>query len=159
MVTESSQSGQQRQRRYRLHKSGIHDECLPDRGCRKNGPPPPLTERAQLSPRDALQREFVRVVARLDVLHAAVEERPTDVELSAEQRGLQRVLVALTSALGKLAPPAPVVPLKENPLQALRRDVEERRAAASLEELRRRRAEQRSRAAVTPPLPESTGSS
>ena len=104
-----------------------------------------------------MEREFARVVARLDVLHAALADRPTDTELLAEARGQQRVLVALTAALGKLAPAAPVVPLKENPLERLRRDYEERRTA-SLEEFQRRRAEQRSRAAVTPPPPESTGS-
>ena len=64
MVDESA--GQRRQRRYRLHKSGIHNECLPGRGCRGNarqnvvnsGPTP--VNGGSLSPRDALEREFAR---------------------------------------------------------------------------------------------------
>jgi hypothetical protein len=72
------------------------------------------------------------------------------------------VLVALTAALGKLAPAASVVPLKDNPLEALRRrraergtsspnpldelvDQYEERKAMTLEDLQRRRAEQRAR--------------
>ena len=68
------------------------------------------------------------MVTRLDVLHRALADRPLDVELLAELRGQARVLVALTAALGKLVPPAPVVPLAKNPLQALRRRREAQRA-------------------------------
>jgi hypothetical protein len=75
-----------------------------------------------------MERELSRTIARLDVLHRALVERPLDVALSAEARGLARVLVSLTTALGKLAPPAPVVPIAENPLEALRRRREEQRA-------------------------------
>ena len=64
-----------------------------------------------------MEREADRVVTRLDVLHRALTDRPLDVELLAELRGQARVLVALTAALGKLAPPAPVVPLAENPFR------------------------------------------
>jgi hypothetical protein len=100
--------GQARQRRYRLHKSGIHDECLPGRGCRKNAPPPLRVQPSDLSPKDAMRREVNRVIARLDVLHAALGDRPTDTELLAEARGQQRVLVSLSAALGKLGVAGPV---------------------------------------------------
>ena len=120
-------AGLARQRRYRLRKSGIHDECLPGRTCRKNAPPS-VTESAQLSPREAIDREIGRVIARLDVLHRALADRPLDVELLAEARGQQRVLTSLAAAAGKLAAPAPVVPVRVNPLHELRREIEERKA-------------------------------
>jgi hypothetical protein len=118
--------GSARQRRYRLHKSGIHDECLPGRGCRKNAPSSSRVEAPELSPRDAMQRELNRVIARLDVLNAALADRPLDVELLAEARGQQRVLTSLTAAVAKLGPAAPVVPLAESPLDVLRRRRAER---------------------------------
>jgi hypothetical protein len=121
-------SQQLRQRRYRLHKSGIHDECKPDRECRSpKQAAPPIVESLPLSPREAMERELNRVIARLDVLHQALAERPLDVELLAELRGQARVLTSLTAALAKLGPAAPVVPLKENPLEALRRRRAEQR--------------------------------
>lgn len=122
-------SDQLRQRRHRLHKSGIHDECKPDRECRSGRKATPIVvEPSELSPRDAMERELNRVIARLDVLDRALAERPLDVALLAESRGQSRALVSLSTALGKLAPAAPVVPLKENPLEALRRRREEQRA-------------------------------
>ena len=131
----ASDSQQLRQRRYRLHKSGIHDECKPDRDCRSPktaAPPivesPSFVESASLSPREAMERELNRVITRLDVLHQALAERPLDVALLAELRGQSRALVSLSTALGELGPAAPVVPLKENPLEALRRRREEQRA-------------------------------
>jgi hypothetical protein len=127
MATDSQEL---RQRRYRLHKSGVHDECKPERSCRSKEKASTIVESPSLSPREALQREFDRVTRRLDVLHAAVEARPTDVELSAEQRGLQRILVPLSTALGRLAPAAPVVPLVESPLDRLRRERQDRAAEA-----------------------------
>ena len=118
-----------RQRRYQLHKSGIHDECKPDRECRSGIKATPIVvDPVDLSPREAMERELNRTIARLDVLHAALAGRPTDVALLAEARGQSRVLVALAAALAKTAAPAPVVPLAENPLQALRRRREEQRA-------------------------------
>jgi hypothetical protein len=53
-----------------------------------------------------MEREFTRVVARLDVLHGALADRPTDTELLAEARGQQRALISLSAALAKA--PAPV---------------------------------------------------
>ena len=118
-----------RQRRYRLHKRGDHSECLPDRECRGARKATPIVvEPSNLSPREAMERELSRTIARLDTLHAALAGRPLDIPLLAESRGQQRLLVALGQALGKLAPAAPVVPLAENPLEALRRRREEQGA-------------------------------
>lgn len=134
MREESSQS--LRQRRYRQHKSGNHADCLPDRECRRM-PPQNLVNSGSnmvnsgpLSPRDAMQREVNRVIARLDVLHQALVERPLDVELLSECRGQQRVLTSLAAALAKSAPATPATQIRENPLEALRRDIAARKAAA-----------------------------
>lgn len=122
-----------RQRRYRLHKSGIHGECLPERNCAVNSASAP-EKGAPISPREAIERELNRTVSRLDRLAAAIEGRPTDLELLAEARGQQRALVQLSAALGKAAAvsgsAAPVVPLAENPLESLRRRRAERGGAA-----------------------------
>lgn len=167
MASNSAQS--QRQRRYRRHKSGEHSECLPDRECRREGAtnsripaggsPPPRIAAPSLSPREAIEREIGRTIARLDVLDAALVDRPLDVEILAETRGQQRNLASLTAALARFGPVAPVVPINESPLDRLRRVREERlarrspldeiveeheeRKAGRLEELQRRRAEQR----------------
>ena len=84
-----------------------------------------------MSPREAMERELNRVIRRLDVLHQALSDRPLDTELLAEARGQQRVLASLTAAVAKLQPAAPVVPLVENPLDALRRRRAERQAGSS----------------------------
>ena len=123
-------SNELRQRRYRLHKSGIHDMCKPDRECRSGTKAAPIVVEPSppCSPREATERELSRTIARLDVLHAALAERPTDVALLAEARGQQRALTSLAAALARTAPPAQVVQLK-NPLDALRRRRAERQAS------------------------------
>ena len=119
MASNGAQS--ERQRRYRRHKSGDHSQCLPDRECRRTGSTAPMMAAApSLSPRAAMERELGRVIARLDVLAAALDERPLDLEISAEARGLARTLTSLAAALEKLKPPAGVTPLKPNPLEELR---------------------------------------
>src|SRR4051794_39163139 len=107
MASNSAQS--ERQRRYRRHKSGEHSECLPDRECRRSAATnfrvpaeelaPPRVEAAALSPREAIEREIGRTIARLDVLDAALVDRPLDVEILAETRGQQRNLASLSVAL------------------------------------------------------------
>ena len=122
-----------RQRRYRLHKRGDHSECLPDRECRGATMAAPIVVEppSDLSPREAMEREVGRVIARLDTLHVALCSRPLDIELLAESRGQQRLLVALGQALAKTAPAAPVVQqLAGNPLEALRRRRAERQAGS-----------------------------
>ena len=76
-----------------------------------------------------LAAEILLVRGRLAALGAALEDRPLDLELLPELRGQQRTLLALLAAQAKLTPAAPVTPLTENPLQKLRREVEERKAA------------------------------
>ena len=82
---------------------------------------------AELSSREAMEREIGRVIARCDVLNAALADRPTDTELLAEARGQQRVLVSLAAALEKLKAAAPVTPLRPSPLDELRARHEARR--------------------------------
>ena len=50
------------------------------------------------------------MIARLDTLHAALEDRPTDTELLAEARGQQRALLSLSAALAKVPGPVHVEP-------------------------------------------------
>ena len=74
-----------------------------------------------------MERELGRVIARLDVLHQALEENPVDVELLAEARGQQRALTSLSAALEKMKPAGSVTPLQMSPLDRLRADYERRR--------------------------------
>ena len=122
-----------RKRRSRRHTRGDHSLCLPEARCRqldvrKQGPH--AAEHDPATPREMLEQEVTLVRDRLAVLGAALAGRPFDIELLAEIRGQQRVLVSLLTAAQKLAPAAPVTPIRRNPLHELRADLERRRAEA-----------------------------
>ena len=70
--------------------------CLPDAGCRQT--PPPVDAADARTPREMLEQEVTLVRDRLAVLGAALAARPFDIELLAEFRGQQRVLVSLLMA-------------------------------------------------------------
>jgi hypothetical protein len=80
-----------------------------------------------------LEQEVALVRDRLAVLGAALAARPFDIELLAEIRGQRRVLVSLLTTAHKLAPPAPAVPLRANPLHALRAEREARLRAQGID--------------------------
>ena len=121
-----------RKRRSRRHTRGDHSICLPDAGCRQT-PSPVAALPTPAAPREMLEQEVTLVRDRLAVLGAALATRPFDIELLAEIRGQQRVLVSLLTTAHKLAPAAPAVPLKPNPLHEIRAEREARLRAQGID--------------------------
>jgi hypothetical protein len=129
-----------KQERHRRHKRGDHSVCLPERGCQQVAASTGRGERlwsalAEAGPstpaREALLVELARTADRLDTLHDALAKAPLSVELMREARGQQQTLSRLLAALEKATPAAPARPIRPNPLEELRREIQERKASRS----------------------------